>query len=298
MEREFDQLARRGENQPWRWLLSGGILLVCWWVCLYLFGAFVINVPAMLGAGGQDQSPLLANLLDYAVTLASFAVVLLGLMVAARFVHRRPLLSFVTPGSRFRWNRLATGFVVWTALSLVLTFVNLLQEPERYEVLFEPVGFVALVVLALLLVPVKVAAQSLFFGGYLLQGMGLVTRSTLLVLAFVGLAFAATQLSGLVFEGFGSFLGIFVYWFFFGAFLAFLALRDNGLELVLGLYLSQSLFTSLLFDYEYSVVPQPAVFVIAGPGMSEANFVLLVFALVLFYLTVFRVLPRDTKRVK
>lgn len=306
MERDFDQLARWGENEPWRWFLSGGILLFCWFVCLYLFGRFVVDVPAILAAvdgnpntaGAEDLNPSLANLVDYTLALASFAVVLAGLFVAARFVHRRPLSSFVTPGSHVRWGRVAFGFGVWAALTLVLLVVGLLQESERFRVLFEPAGFAGLAVLVLLLVPIQVAAQILFFGGYLLQGLSLLTGRKPLILGVVGISFAVAQLFGFVFEGFADFLGMAVYWSLFGAFLAFVALRDNGLELVLGFYFANRIFSNLLFDYEYSIVPQPALFVISGSGMSPADFVLLAFALLLFYLTVFRVFGPEPGPVK
>lgn len=41
-----------------------------------------------------------------------------GLYVLARFVHRRPFLTLVTPGRRADWRRVAQGFGFFLALSV------------------------------------------------------------------------------------------------------------------------------------------------------------------------------------
>ena len=54
------------------------------------------------------------------------------------------------------------------------------------------------------------------------------------------------------------------FYFVFGAGLALLALRDNGLELALGIHAGNNLFTALVANFKGSAVESPSIFTASG----------------------------------
>lgn len=302
MEREFSQLARRGKIAPWRYLLSVAILLALWFGSGYLF----LEIPVFIAKADGNPDTYLDSegvlvgidpLVDYAAVLLSFAVVLAGVYLVVRFIHQRPFLSLVTAGSGVNWRRIAQGFGLWLSVMAVMAIVGYLLEPSLYTFIFEPGGFLALLLLALVLVPIQTSTEELLFDGFVLQGFGLFLRNTFLLAAIMGLLFIPGHVGGTDLDSLGDFLTACGYSFVVGAFFALITLKDNGLELVLGVHAANNLFVDLLFDYETNWIAKPSLFVVSDPdpGFTVYNILgFLIMAMVL-YLLAFRVVKKPFK---
>ena len=90
-ERYLD-LARQGRNAWWRYALGAFTIAFFWLVLGY--------VPYLLlvGAGVSDQ------LIEYLAVNFSIFMMLAGLVLTVKLIHRRPLLSLVTPEARVAWR--------------------------------------------------------------------------------------------------------------------------------------------------------------------------------------------------
>src|SRR5262249_3328162 len=111
------------------------------------------------------------------------------------------------------------------------------------------------------------------------------THRRLLAAALTGLIFAALHLANP--EVGADFWPVMAFFFVFGVGLALLALRDNGLELALGIHAGNNLFTALVANFKGSAVETPSIFTAAGftPWYS---LVATIVALALLYAVFFR----------
>ncbi len=242
----------RGRNQWWRYLLALALILGAWLI--------LGSIPAvvLVIASGTAELEALNPLALFLVTMASFVCLLLGLFLAVRVVHGRPLASLVTAEARVDWRRVAQGAGVWLGLAFGLALVEAGLYPGRYAWAFQPGPFLTFAVLVVLLVPLQTSAEELLFRGYLLQTAGLRWRHPLGLSLLSGVLFMLPHLGNPeVAVNFGL---LALYYFAFGAFAAWLTLRDGGLELALGLHAANNLFAALGATYPDSALRTPALF--------------------------------------
>lgn len=244
-ERYLD-LARRGENQWWRYTLGAAIILFCW---------LVLGVaPFALLAPGEPPDALL----EYIVVNFGIVAMLGGLFVAVQLVHRRPLLTLITPDRRIDWKRVAQGAAAWGVIALVIVIVEHLLYPGRYYLSFSAERFFPFAAVALALTPVQTTTEELVFRGYVMQGVGLLVRRPLVIAVASSLVFTVPHLLNPEMR-YGTLIMAANY-FTIGMLLATVALRDGRLELAIGIHAVNNLLLALLASYEGSALPAEAVF--------------------------------------
>ena len=102
-------LAARGRNEWWRYL--AGVVTVIF------FFEFLGYVPYWLAMQYTDFGPREQFIGLNAGMLVGFA----GLAIAVIGLHRRTLLSLITPYARFDWRRALTGAAVWAGFAAVFS---------------------------------------------------------------------------------------------------------------------------------------------------------------------------------
>jgi membrane protease YdiL (CAAX protease family) len=282
----FLDLSKRGKNDWWRFLLAVLLIFFLWQVVGAIPTVFLIilvnldNNPATAvtsqGVVGLDP------LLSFTALMLASVCFMVGIYLAIRFIHKRSLLTLVTPAPSFDWLRFAQGFSVWFILSGFLALAEALLHPGRYLLTLDWKQYIPLVFLALIFVPIQTSAEELFFRGYFLQGVGLRLRNIWILSILSGLVFGLPHLlnpeARINYWLFG------LYYFFIGAVLAFVALRDGRLELALGLHAANNLFSALFANYSGSVLPTPAMFTVttldANYSVPSAVLGLIVFVLI------------------
>jgi membrane protease YdiL (CAAX protease family) len=226
----FIDLAARGDNR----LRSYAITLICVIAAPVLF--LLLSFVAILAAAARHLIP--AESADSAAIVAAFAaVVLCGLVLTwcvVRF-HRRPWMSLVSHDLRLDWRRLAIGAGVEAVLAGgLLVFGG--EASEKAQALRRGATAAAAagaamtplaVALALVLTPLQAATEEMLFRGYLTQALGRVTRSPAIIVAIVGVVFAALH-----FNAYGA-LTI-PYLFVLSVTFSLVSLRDSRLELTIG----------------------------------------------------------------
>jgi membrane protease YdiL (CAAX protease family) len=271
-------LARLGRNAWWRYLLG---------VCTIGFFWIVLGyVPYMMLVGaGLEPTPLLEFV---AVNLSIFMMVA-GLAVTVKWIHGRPLMSLVAPDLRVDWRRMARGAGAWLVIGAVMAVAEHLLFPGRYYLSYNPERFYPFLLAVLLLTPLQAAAEELVFRGYLMQGLGLLTRRPLVVAVASSVIFTLPHLMNPEVEQYGTAIMAANY-FAIGMLLATATLRDGRLELAIGLHAVNNVFLALLANYEGSALATESVFTAAelDPVFSLAVLVLGAFA---FHAWIFRRRP-------
>ena len=309
MTHPFIQVTQRGKNEGWRYVIGTFITLLTFIILGSLAYSALLRIYTQLDRNPDTQWPPPegiysgASLVDSVGALAlfvcsnlSFLFFWLGIFVSIRYLHRRSLQSLVTPRSRISRQRIAQGFIVFFILRVIEVAISYAIAPTDFTLNAEATTFLLFLGWAILLVPIQTAAEELFFRGYLLQGtgskLGKWPAIILTSLIFSLLHGQNPEVSAQ--EGLESTLSIMGYYFMTGAFLAWITLKEQTLELALGVHAANNMATFLLITSPDYVVPAPAVFSIAS---VEVGISLLFFNAVIlftFSLIIFRLLKKPT----
>lgn len=258
-------LARLGKIGWLRHILAIGLILFLWQVIGALPSVILIflvstdgNPKTTVSATGQFSG--VEPVVSLAIILSASVLFLIGIYLAIRFIHLRPFRTLITPERRISWGRIFQGFIVWVMLLGVMSLVEVFLYPGRYIWTLNFRQFLPFSILALLLIPIQASAEELFFRGYLLQSIGLRLRNIWTLSALSGLVFMLPHLLNP--EARINFVLMGFYYFFIGAVMAFVTLRDGRLELAIGLHIANNLFSALVANYSVTVLPTPSMFTV------------------------------------
>jgi membrane protease YdiL (CAAX protease family) len=245
-ERYLD-LAREGKNEWWRYAL-GVMTIAFFWLALG-YVPYLLLVGAGLGS----------QLFDYLAVNFSIFMMLAGLLLTVKVIHRRPLLSLITPEARVDWPRVARGALVWAVIAAVVVAIEHALFPDRYFLSFDAELFFVFLVVVLVLTPIQAGTEELVFRAYAMQGLALLTRRPALVAVASSLIFTVPHLLNPEVHEHGI-LVMAANYFAIGMLLATITLRDGRLELAIGLHAMNNVFLALVANYEGSALTTESVF--------------------------------------
>lgn len=156
----FAQLGRLGRTSWPRHLAAIATILVLWIVG----GSAAYLLVASLTT---NLSPAVTS--AYLALSASFLPMLAGTAVAVRFIHKRPLLTLITPFERIDKRRLLLSFGLYFALATAARLAAGLLHPEQVQLTFQPIHWLALLPVVIVLTTIQTTAEELLFRSYALQ---------------------------------------------------------------------------------------------------------------------------------
>jgi membrane protease YdiL (CAAX protease family) len=295
--RQYLNLVRLGENQWWRYLLGILLILTIWFSMgsmLYLVPIISWGAFAVLSSGDarialdatsfEDFVESVPPLVTFTGTFLMFVPLLVGIVFVVRFVHHRPFRTLITPRKRVDWVRFGQGFLLFGALLILITVIEALLYPGRYQFALNLGRFLPFLIVGLILIPIQTASEELLFRGYSMQGLSLLVRSPILVALTSGLIFTLPHLANP--ELSAGFWLVAPQYFVVGLALAVITLKDNGLELALGVHTVNNLFVGLVATFPDSAIQGETLFVSTtiDPVYSLISVVVVY---VLFYVIVF-----------
>jgi membrane protease YdiL (CAAX protease family) len=239
----FAQLGRLGRTSWPRHLAAIGTIILFWIVG---GGAAAVLVTSLT----TGVSPAVPSV--YLALMASFVPMLAGTAVAVRFIHKRPLITLITPFQGIDKRRLLLSFGVYFALATAARLAAGLLHPEQFRLTFQPIQWLALLPVVVILTAIQTTAEELLFRSYALQALGLLTRHTWLLVGTTALLFGALHLANSEVSASPPLMAAF--YLATGAFFALITLRDNRLELALGAHAAGNL-TVLVVNTETTSLP-------------------------------------------
>lgn len=187
-----------------------------------------------------------------------FAIFLILLFLWVLFVHKQSLVRLTTSRARIDLKRFAFAFGCQTLLIGVSFIISYLTNPADYVFNFNPTAFLGFFVIALIFIPIQTSFEEYFFRGYMMQGVGLATRSRAVALIVTSVVFGLLHMANPEVEVLGG--GIMVYYIGTGFFLGVITLMDDGLELALGFHAANNLIGALLVTSSWTVFQTNSVF--------------------------------------
>lgn len=244
--------ARIGESKGWQY----GFVLVGVVVYWLHFSYFTMAMTQwLLSAVGVHE--MIARMVGEA---SPFAVIIIWLLWANSRLHKRHWRSLINADSAVSYRRVAQGFLVWGLLLSVWTSMDFIANPSHYRFDFDLMSWSLLFVLSICLVPIQTSAEELLYRGYMMQGLRLLTRRSFAIVAISSLAFAIPHFSNPEMAR-GDFIWGALSYFAWGVIFAVITIKDNGLELALGVHAANNLFSYLFVTTPDSVVYSPAVWI-------------------------------------
>lgn len=298
MKDSFLKVADQGQNAAWRYLC--GILLAIssgysgfQWVGIPVATAIADFLEIFQNTIHPQQLEENVNSIDqhsleisYIAIHFAYAFFALGICLAVKFLHRRPVLTLISPNARFIWSRFGLGFSLWFGLASLQSGVEFLLQPDAFIWNFQPADWLAFLPWALVLTPIQTSAEELLFRGYMLQGLGLIVRQPLALTLIASLPFAIAHWGNPEMMRGSEWIGL--SYLVMAIFLTVITLQDNRLELALGVHAANNLFIVLLVNTPDSALPSPALLLQHTPADPRFTFVSLLVAITIFYGWVFR----------
>ncbi|MBP94222.1 MAG: CPBP family intramembrane metalloprotease domain-containing protein [Flavobacteriaceae bacterium] len=282
--------AFKGLHEWWRYII--GILAVFMAVLLgqipFTIAVFIKAISkgdSILGMNEADLMTLLEPNLNLFLMLLSFAAGLVGLFIVAKYLHKQTIVSLTTARKKIDWKRFWFAFILWGFVSTGFIFIDYFLSPEDYVLNFKLVPFIILCLIAIILIPLQTSFEEYLFRGYLMQGMGVITKTKWIPLITTSVVFGLLHIANPEVKQLGYI--VMVYYIGTGLFLGIATLMDEGLELALGFHAANNLFTALLVTADWTALQTHSVFKdISLPGaagfMDVFMPVFVVFPIVLF----------------
>lgn len=277
MKKTFLGAAQLGKNQAWRYLLAILAILAYWFMFAWLI---VFSVEAYL-----VQRLGLSQIGTFIGIMCAFPPVIGILFGVVNKLHHRPFQTLINADASVNLQRLFLGFLVWSLQMAVFIGSDIWLHPQDYSLSFHPGQWFLLLPLATILIPIQTSAEEFLFRGYLMQGLGLLTKHRLVLILLTSLAFALPHFGNPEMQR-GLVWGALTY-LTWGAFFATITLKDNGLELALGCHAANNLFSALVINTPDSVVPTTAIWTYLGVLDGRAEFISLLIQSAVFYFIFF-----------
>lgn len=299
MSQSYLDVARQGRNNWWRYLLGILFIIFLWIVVGSIVSLIVasIFVTLQFGQSGLDsealqqqfQSQLLLflktpSVAAYVTVNIPFVFFALAILLVIILLHQRSFFTLISADQSVNFKRLLRGFWVWFLISTILIPVDYLLNSQNYVFSFNPAQWFLLLPLALILTPLQTSAEEVFFRGYLLQGLGLLTRQRFVLIIVSSLLFAVPHFANPEMQRGAVWLALL--YFAFGVFLTVITLKDNRLELALGVHAANNL-RFLFISTKDSALPAPAIWILKEPGDPRLDLVVFLIQSAIFYYVFF-----------
>lgn len=267
----YIEQAFKARHEWWRYIVG---------VIIAIAGIFIFSVPHVLAIaikqfrGEVDISrledmnyvlSLFESNINLVLILLPFVGGLICLLLAVKFLHKQTITQLTTSREKIDWKRIWFVFIFWGVVSSGLVILDYYVTPDHYLVNFKLVPFIILSIIAILLVPLQTSFEEYMFRGYLMQGLGVLTKKKWVPLIVTSLVFGLLHIANPEVEKLGYV--IMVYYIGTGLFLGIMTLMDEGMELALGFHAANNLFTALLVTADWTAFQTHSIL----KDMSEPN---------------------------
>jgi len=277
--------ALKGAHDWWRYAL--GLLVV---VIGYNIGQVPLFLALSRGASeneaiGEDYLKEFVANPDFSVfginanmglilMLSMFVFAFLALYAIFKLLHQRPFKTLITWELKYNWKKIIFAFGFWMILGLVFEAFFYFQNPDAFTFSYRWEGFIPLVIIAILILPIQTSFEEIFFRGYIMQGLAVLLKNKWIpwIISSVLFGLVHSMNAEIAQYGYGIMMS---YYIFAGLLLGFMTIMDDSLELALGVHAATNFIGAVFVGYEGSTLQTESLF-----KASEVNPQLMLLVLV------------------
>jgi len=274
-------------NHFWKYIVGSIIVIIAsaigqipWMI------AVVLKMLSEKKSLDIDEKTLMSALdsnLTLFLMLFSFAIALVTFYFVIKYFHGQKFIEVTTSRKKLDWNRVFFSFGIWAIISVGTTVIAYFGTPENYEIQFQPIPFLILAVISILLIPIQTSTEEYIFRGYLMQGFAILSKNKWFPLLLTSLIFGLMHIANPEVAKIGKI--ILLYYIGTGLFLGILTLMDEGMELALGFHASNNLIAALLITSDWTVFQTHSI--LKDNAEPSAGFDVLLPVLVIFPILLF-----------
>jgi len=251
----YIEQAYKGLVDSWRYILGILAIFIVWQALgpIPLVAAVAMKEGGMSALMKSDMglmSELLGSNTFLFLMLLTFVFALLAIFIVVKYLHKQSIKSLTTSRTKVDWKRVVFSFFLWASISVIFVFVDIYFSPEDYEYNFQLVPFIILAIIAIALIPLQTSMEEYLMRGYMMQGLGIITKNRWFPLVFTSLLFGLMHILNPEVEKLGY--GILVFYIGTGFFLGIITLMDEGLELAIGFHAANNLTAALLVTADWT----------------------------------------------
>jgi hypothetical protein len=263
MAKHFLSRDDRGRNDWWTYLLTALIVFTG----IIGFGGIPLQIAVrMKGLTPEELSGMTMKSLGSVFTknemliytMAPFLVGFGMLILAIRFVHRKPALSYFTARRQVDLKRILAGFLIWGTLLSILFVIEYFQNPGVVRWNYKPESFFMLLAICLFLVPLQTGFEELLCRGYVLKSVGRSTTRGLVAIAMNAVIFGTLHLATTEFDKLGWYAMTF--YIVSGIFAGLITVMDDGIELSWGFHTANNIMSLLIISNQWQSLPTDSLF--------------------------------------
>ena len=239
--------AHQGKNNWWRYLLTsiatwiGPFILIL----MVLIPFILLSHPTDMDMNPDKVTEEINPLLFIVILGIYYTLSFLIFYCFSRFIHHKAIINLINTVSRFNWMRMLKGAGLWSIIMGAAILVDVILNPSSVKLSFD-LPFLTLLIISVIIFSIQASFEEIFFRGYLMQGIGLLTRKPFIPLFITSVIFATGHFwNG---ENFATGLAAVFNMFIFGMVLGIITLGENGLETAIGAHIANNIFVTTLVN--------------------------------------------------
>jgi hypothetical protein len=259
----FIEKAANAQNEVWRWLMG---FVVIFAGCQIIGGLPLVIALGIKAVKDGDMSLIkdeTAMMTTFSPNLTFFFLMLIFVIgmvfwwLWVTYVHKLSWTDATTSRATFDWSRAGFAFLIVGAVSVITTVAGYYGAPEDYIWNFNAQKFAVLCVIAIILVPVQTTWEELFFRGYMMQGLGLMSGNRAVPFIITSVLFGGVHVFNPEIARMGYI--VMVWYIGTGFLLGLFTLMDEGIELAVGFHAANNLFIALLVTADWTAFQTESV---------------------------------------
>lgn len=262
------EIAFSGTNQWWKYLvvffaalIAANTIGVIPLVLVVIYKVASATEPVNLDMENlMDLSTLgISSNLTLILMLIPFVVGLAILLILIKAMHKQNWKQTINGTSAVRWRRFFLSGFVWALMMSLYLIVDYQINPQDFTFHFDFSTFLPLLAIVVLLIPIQTTFEEVLFRGYFAQGVGVLTKSRILVVIIPALIFGLMHIMNPEVAAYGFWLAMPQY-IFFGLVFGVIAVLDDGIESAMGVHAANNMFAALMITSDASALQTSALF--------------------------------------
>jgi membrane protease YdiL (CAAX protease family) len=262
---DFIQQAFKGKNEWWRYLVGFLIIFIFW----QIIGAIPFLVTAVLHSSDlmEFQSSAASSFstlginknLMLAMMLLTGVFGVIAIKYVVKLLHKRSFISVITARKNIDWKRLLFAFILIFGIQAITLLLAYGGDSSELIWNFKPMPFLILVIISFLLFPFQIGTEELLFRGYLMQGIGVGSKSKLIALIITSVLFGLVHGANPEVAALG--FSVMIFYIGTGLLYGISTLMDDGMELALGMHAANNIAASLFITATWTVMQTDALYI-------------------------------------